>query len=57
MAMRFLALNAVCPLPLVLISVRGCVDPRVIGRLEVLGKLKNQITLSGIEPAALRLVA
>jgi hypothetical protein len=49
------------PLPpgrfLVLISVRGCVDPRAIVRLKALGQLKNPITLSEIEPATFRLVA
>jgi hypothetical protein len=42
---------------LVLISVRGRVDARVIVRLKGLGQLKNPMTLSGIEPATFRLVA
>jgi hypothetical protein len=41
---------------LVLISVRGRVNPRTLARLEGLGKLKNPIS-SGIEPATFLLVA
>jgi hypothetical protein len=61
MAVRLPPLRAGRPLHpgrfLVLISVRGCVDPRAIVRLEGLDQLKNQMTSSGIEPATLRLVA
>jgi hypothetical protein len=55
MAVRLSALCAGRALPpgrfLVLISVRGCVDPRAIVQLEGLGQLKNPMTSSGIEPA------
>jgi hypothetical protein len=51
MAGRLSALCAGRPLPpgrfLVLISVRGWVDPRAIVRLEGLGQFKNPITSSG----------
>jgi hypothetical protein len=42
---------------LVLISVRGRVDPRATVRLEGLGQLKNPMTSSGMEPATFWLVA
>jgi hypothetical protein len=64
MAVKLSALRAGRPLPppppggfLVLISVRGCVDPRAIVRLEGLGQLNNPVTSSGNEPATFRLVA
>jgi hypothetical protein len=44
------------PRKMVLISVRGSVDPKAILRLEGLGQLKNPMT-SGIEPATSQLVA
>jgi hypothetical protein len=54
MAVRLSALRAGRPLPpgrfLVLISVRGWVDPRAIVWLGGLGQLKNPATSSGIEP-------
>jgi hypothetical protein len=55
MAVRLSDLSVGRPLPpgrfLVLISIRGCINPRAIMRLERLGKLKNQMTSSEIEPA------
>jgi hypothetical protein len=61
MAVRLSALRAGRPLPpgifLVLISVRGCVDPRARVRLEGLGKLKSAMTSSGIELVTFRFVA
>jgi hypothetical protein len=61
MVVRLSAPRAGRPLPpgrfLVLISVTGFVDPRAIVRLEGIGKLKNPMTSSGIEPAIFQLVA
>jgi hypothetical protein len=61
MAVRLSVSRAGRPLPpgrfLVLISVRGWVDPSVIMRLQGLGQLRNPITSSGIEPATFRLIA
>jgi hypothetical protein len=61
MAARLSALRAGRPLSsgrfLVLISVRGCVDPMARVLLEGLGQLKNLMTSSGIEPATFLLVA
>jgi hypothetical protein len=61
MAVRLSALRAGRFLPpgrfLVLISVRGWDDPRVILRLEGLGQLKNPMISLGIEPATFGLVA
>jgi hypothetical protein len=61
MAVRLSALCVGHPLLpgrfLVLISVRGWVDPRSIVRLEGLGKLKNTMTSPGIEPSTFQLVA
>jgi hypothetical protein len=61
MAVKLSALRPGRSLPpgrfLVLISARGRVDPKATLRLEGLGQLKNQMTSSGIESAAIRLVA
>jgi hypothetical protein len=61
MAVRLLVLGADHPLSpgrfLVLISVRGLVDPRAIVRLQGLWQLENPVTWSGIVPATFRLVA
>jgi hypothetical protein len=61
MAMRLSASRAGRPLSsgrfLILISVRGWVDPRVIIRLEGLRQLKNPTVSSGIESATFWLVA
>jgi hypothetical protein len=58
MAVKLSALRAGHPLPvprfLVLISVRGWVDPRDIVRLEELDQLTNPMISSGIEPATPR---
>jgi hypothetical protein len=42
---------------LVLISVRGWIDPRSIVRLEGLDQLKNTMTSLGFEPVTFRLIA
>jgi hypothetical protein len=55
------ALGAGCALLqeylLILVSVRGRVNPRIIFRSKVLGKLKNVFTSSGFESATFGLVA
>jgi hypothetical protein len=61
MAVRLSALHTGHFLPsgkfLVLISVRGWVDPKAIVQLEGLGQLKNPMTSLGIKPATFKLVA
>jgi hypothetical protein len=61
MAVRLSASRASRPLPpgrfLVLISVKGLVDPKAIMRLEGLAQLKIPIISSGIETATFRIVA
>jgi hypothetical protein len=61
MAVRLSSLRAGCPLPperfLVLVSIRDSAGPRAAMWLELLGRLKNAIILSGIEPSTFRLVA
>jgi hypothetical protein len=55
MALRLSVLRAGRPLPpgrfLVLVSIRGCVNPRAIVHLEGLCQLKYPMTSSGIETA------
>jgi hypothetical protein len=52
MAVKLLALRLGRPLPpasfLVLLSVRGSVDPGAIAQLEVLGHLRNALISSGV---------
>jgi hypothetical protein len=61
MVVRLSAIRAGLPLSLgiflVLISVRGWVDPRAVLRLEELGQLQISVISSGIEPVTFRLVA
>jgi hypothetical protein len=61
MTARLSALRTGRPLPsgrlLVLVFIRGLVDPRTTVRLEGLGQLQIAMTSSGIEPATFQLVA
>jgi hypothetical protein len=61
MAVNFISLKRRLPFALggflVLIFVRGWVDPMTVERLEELGQLKNPVTSPGIEAATFRLVA
>jgi hypothetical protein len=61
MAVRLPTLSAGHSLParrfLVLISVRGCFDPRAIVRRETLGELQNPMTSSEIETVTFLLAA
>jgi hypothetical protein len=61
MAVRLSVLRADRPLPtgkfLVLVSVRGWVDPRVTVGVEGLDEFKNPMTSSEIKPVTFRLVA
>jgi hypothetical protein len=60
MAVRLSSLRAGRPLPpgrfLVLISIRGCLDPRAIVRLGKNRSFDNPMTSSDIEPKTFRLV-
>jgi hypothetical protein len=57
MAMNLSVLSASPNYFLVMISVSGSVNPRDTVQPEVLGKLINSVTSSGLEPVAFRLVA
>jgi hypothetical protein len=61
MAVELSVLRPYCLLPperfLVLISVRGRVDPRAIVRLEGLSRFKNPVTSSEMELVTFRLIA
>jgi hypothetical protein len=60
MAVKLLALRTGCHIPsgifLVLISVRGWIDPRAIVCLEGLDQLKNSMTSLGFEPVTFQCV-